>query len=280
MLKEEKFSYKAEVLTESIPYFLRFRDKIFVVKIGGRILDDPYVLDMIAGDIVLLYLVGVKVIVVHGGGKEITQILEKLGIKSEFKEGIRKTTDEIMEVVEMVLDGKVNSKVVSAICKKGAKAIGVSGIDAFSIISEVREGRVGKVKEVRVEEIRKLLLSGFIPVISPITVLEDGTSMNTNADEVACELAIWIGAEKLLLLTDEEGVLDKSGNLLKTLTKDISEKLIAEGVIKDGMVPKVRLAVKAVENGVRKVHIISGLIKHSILLEIFTDEGIGTEIVK
>ncbi len=279
MLRKEKYSDKADVLTEAIPYFLKFRGKVFVFKVGGKILDSPVVFDSIAEDIVLLSLAGIKPVVVHGGGKEITKFLEKLGIKSEFKDGIRKTTDEMMEVVEMVLDGKINGQLVSSICKKGGQAIGISGRDMSSIISERYEGRVGKVKMVRKEEIEKILSMNLIPVFSSITVLEDGTSMNTNADEVACEIAISLGAEKLILLTDEEGIKDEDGKLIKTISKELAEELIRKGIIKGGMIPKVRLALRAVEGGVKKVHIISGLIEHSVLIEIFTDEGIGTEIV-
>ena len=279
MLRKEKYSDRTDVLTEAIPYFLKFRGKVFVFKVGGKILDSSEVFDSIAEDIVLLSLAGIKPVVVHGGGKEITKFLEKLGIKSEFKDGVRKTTDEMMEIVEMVLDGKINGRLVSSICKKGGQAIGMSGRDMLSVISERYEGRVGKVKMVRKQEIEKILSLNLIPVFSSIKVLEDGTPMNTNADEVACEIAISLGAEKLILLTDEEGIKDEDGKLIKTVSKELAEELIKKGVIKGGMIPKVRLALKAVEKGVKKVHIISGLIEHSVLIEIFTDEGIGTEII-
>jgi acetylglutamate kinase len=279
MLKKNEYSDKASTLTEAIPYFLKFRGKTFVFKVGGKILDSDEVFESIAEDIVILSLVGINPVVVHGGGKDITAFLERLGIKSEFKDGIRKTDDKVMEIVEMVLDGKINGKIVSSICKKGGKAIGLSGRDSFCIISEKVEGRVGKVKKVKGEVIEKIIQSGFIPVFSPVTTTEDGISLNTNADEVACEVAISISSEKLILLTDEEGVIGKNNQILKTITKEEAEELIKEGVIHGGMIPKVRLAIKAIENGVKKVHIISGLIQHSVLLEIFTDQGIGTEIV-
>jgi len=279
MLKKNEYSDKASTLTEAIPYFLKFRGKTFVFKIGGKILDSDEVFESIAEDIVILSLVGINPVVVHGGGKDITAFLERLGIKSEFKDGIRKTDDKVMEIVEMVLDGKINGKIVSSICKKGGKAIGLSGRDSFCIISEKVEGRVGKVKKVKGEVIEKIIQSGFIPVFSPVTTTEDGISLNTNADEVACEIAISISSEKLILLTDEEGVIGKNNQILKTITKEEAEELIKEGIIHGGMIPKVRLAIKAIENGVKKVHIISGLIQHSVLLEIFTDQGIGTEIV-
>ncbi len=279
MLKKNEYSDKASTLTEAIPYFLKFRGKTFVFKIGGKILDSDEVFESIAEDIVILSLVGINPVVVHGGGKDITAFLERLGIKSEFKDGIRKTDDKVMEIVEMVLDGKINGKIVSSICKKGGKAIGLSGRDSFCIISEKVEGRVGKVKKVKGEVIEKIIQSGFIPVFSPVTTTEDGISLNTNADEVACEIAISISSEKLILLTDEEGVIGKNNQILKTITKEEAEELIKEGIIQGGMIPKVRLAIKAIENGVKKVHIISGLIQHSVLLEIFTDQGIGTEIV-
>jgi acetylglutamate kinase len=279
MLKKNEYSDKASTLTEAIPYFLKFGGKTFVFKIGGKILDSDEVFESIAEDIVILSLVGINPVVVHGGGKDITAFLERLGIKSEFKDGIRKTDDKVMEIVEMVLDGKINGKIVSSICKKGGKAIGLSGRDSFCIISEKVEGRVGKVKKVKGEVIEKIIQSGFIPVFSPVTTTEDGISLNTNADEVACEVAISISSEKLILLTDEEGVIGKNNQILKTITKEEAEELIKEGVIHGGMIPKVRLAIKAIENGVKKVHIISGLIQHSVLLEIFTDQGIGTEIV-
>jgi acetylglutamate kinase len=279
MLKKNEYSDKASTLTEAIPYLLKFRGKTFVFKIGGKILDSDEVFESIAEDIVILSLVGINPVVVHGGGKDITAFLERLGIKSEFKDGIRKTDDKVMEIVEMVLDGKINGKIVSSICKKGGKAIGLSGRDSFCIISEKVEGRVGKVKKVKGEVIEKIIQSGFIPVFSPVTTTEDGISLNTNADEVACEVAISISSEKLILLTDEEGVIGKNNQILKTITKEEAEELIKEGIIHGGMIPKVRLAIKAIENGVKKVHIISGLIQHSVLLEIFTDQGIGTEIV-
>jgi acetylglutamate kinase len=279
MLKKNEYSDKASTLTEAIPYFLKFRGKTFVFKIGGKILDSDEVFESIAEDIVILSLVGINPVVVHGGGKDITAFLERLGIKSEFKDGIRKTDDKVMEIVEMVLDGKINGKIVSSICKKGGKAIGLSGRDSFCIISEKVEGRVGKVKKVKGEVIEKIIQSGFIPVFSPVTTTEDGISLNTNADEVACEVAISISSEKLILLTDEEGIIGKNNQILKTITKEEAEELIKEGIIHGGMIPKVRLAIKAIENGVKKVHIISGLIQHSVLLEIFTDQGIGTEIV-
>ncbi len=279
MLKKNEYSDKANTLTEAIPYFLKFRGKTFVFKVGGKILDSDEVFDSIAEDIVILSLVGINPVVVHGGGKDITTFLERLGIKSEFKDGIRKTDDKVMEIVEMVLDGKINGKIVSSICKKGGKAIGISGRDSFCIVSERVEGRVGRVKEVKREVIERIIQSGFIPVISPVTTTEDGISLNTNADEVACEVAISISSEKLILLTDEEGVIGKNNQILKTITKEKAEELINEGVIHGGMIPKVRLAIKAIENGVKKVHIISGLIQHAVLLEIFTDQGIGTEIV-
>ncbi|MCS7213918.1 MAG: acetylglutamate kinase [Candidatus Calescibacterium sp.] len=280
MLRKEKFSDKAEILTEAIPYFLRFRDKIFVFKIGGKILDYEEAFETVAEDIVVLSLVGIKPIIVHGGGKEITRFLELLGIKSEFKDGIRETDDRIMEAVEMVLDGKMNGRFVSAICKKGGKAIGISGRDNFFFVSERVRGRVGTIKSVKADDILKIVQMGFIPVFSPITVSREGLSMNTNADEVACELAISLSAEKLIILTDEDGILDKDNKLIKSISDSEAERLISEGVITGGMIPKVRLALKAVKNDVKKVHIISGLIEHSILLEIFTDEGIGTEIVR
>lgn len=280
MLRKEKFSDKADVLTEAIPYFLKFRDKIFVLKIGGKILDDAEAFEVVAEDIVLLSLVGIRIVVVHGGGKEITRFLERLNIKSEFKDGIRETDDQTMEIVEMVLDGRMNGRFVSAICKKGGKAIGLSGRDNFFLISEQVRGRVGRVKSVKSEDIINLVRLGFIPVFSSVTTTQVGLSMNTNADEVACEIAISLAAEKLIILTDEDGILDKDGKLIKSISEPEAEKLISSGVITGGMIPKVRLALKAVKSGVKKVHIISGLIEHSVLLEIFTDEGIGTEIVK
>lgn len=279
MLRKEKFSDKADILTEAVPYFLKFRNKIFVFKIGGKILDEEEVFDIVAEDIVLLSLVGIRVVVIHGGGKEITRFLEKLNIKSEFKDGIRETDDHVMEIVEMVLDGKMNGRFVSAICKKGGKAIGLSGRDNFFLVSERVRHRVGSVVSVKAGDILNLLSMGFIPVFSSVTVTENGVSMNTNADEVACEIAISLSAEKLIILTDEDGILDRDGKLIKSITDAEAQKLINDGVITGGMIPKVRLALKAVNSGVKKVHIISGLIEHSILLEIFTDEGIGTEII-
>ena len=277
-MKENDVSQKADVLVEAIPYFLKFRGKTFVFKVGGNIVESDDALDNVCEDIVLLSIVGIKVVLVHGGGKQITELLEKLGIKSSFREGLRLTDDRTMEVVEMVLDGLLNGKIVSKICQKGGKAIGVSGRDFNLLLADAIEGRTGKVKKVNAQFLTKLLDDGFIPVLSSVAVDEKGVSLNTNADDVACEVAVSLKAEKLVYFTDKDGVLDSSGKVLKTLTFSEAEKLIRDGVISGGMIPKVRLALQAVQKGVKKVHIINGFLKHSALLEIFTDEGVGTEI--
>lgn len=277
MEKEEK----AQVLVDAIPYILKFRGKIFVIKCGGRVVESDELLLRISEDIVILSLLGIKPVVVHGGGDEITKTLKGLGFKIDFVDGLRVTNDETMRVVEMVLEGRIQGRIVSKICSKGGKAIGISGRDFNMLIADRigKLGRVGRPKEVNVEPVLKLLNDGFIPVVAPISVTEGGLTLNTNADEVASKLAVSLDAEKLIVLTDTDGVFDENGELVKTLDLETIKKFEARSIIKGGMLPKVEACVLAVRSGVRKAHIISGLRRHAVLLEIFTTEGVGTEIV-
>jgi len=291
----EKFIEKAHTLIEAIPYIRKFYGKIFVIKYGGSAMSDEELKENFALDIILLKLIGINPVIVHGGGPQIGSFLKKVGKDTKFIEGYRVTDEETMDVVEMVLGGMINKAIVAVINKHGGKAIGLTGKDGNFIKatkmsirkkdsgSENSElidlGRVGEVKEIDPSIINALDQS-FIPVIAPIGVDEHGKSLNINADLVAGALAWSLKAEKLVLLTDVKGISDKKKKLLPTLTEKKVKKLIREGVIKEGMLPKVRCCLEALEHGVPKVHMIDGRVKHALLLEIFTDKGIGTEIVK
>ena len=284
----------AKVLTEALPYIQRFTGKTVVVKYGGNAMVDPELQESFARDVVLLKLVGVNPVVVHGGGPQIGRLLDKLGIKTEFVDGMRVTDSATMDVVEMVLGASVNKKIVSAINRNGGKAIGVTGKDGQLIrarkLSVTRDapdlhapeiidiGHVGEVEQIDVEVLDMIQGSNFIPVIAPIGVGKDGTSYNINADLVAGKLAEVLQAEKLMLLTNVEGLLDKSGAILTGLSTGAVDELIANGTIHGGMLPKIRCALEAVKGGVTSSHIIDGRVPHAILLEVFTDEGVGTLI--
>ena len=273
------YSEKAEVLIEAIPYILKFRGKIFVLKIGGTLIENEEVIGQIAKDIVMLSLVSIKVIVVCGGGKEISDVMKKFGMEPKFYNGLRITDEKTMEIVEMVLAGNLRGRIVSRICSEGGKAIGLTGRDFNFLIAEKIDklGMVGRIVNVNKEPMLKLLDMELIPVISPITIVQnpDGTytALNTNADEVASKIALSLEAEKLIFLTDQPGVLDKDGKVIQTIKIDKIPESIA-----GGMLPKIESAMEVAKTG-KKVHILSGLQKHSILLEIFTKEGVGTEIV-
>ncbi|TDG15700.1 acetylglutamate kinase [Seongchinamella unica] len=284
----------AKVLTEALPYIQRFTGKTVVVKFGGNAMVDPELHESFARDVVLMKLVGMNPVVVHGGGPQIGKLLEKLNIHTEFVDGMRVTDAETMDVVEMVLGGSVNKEIVSSINRNGGKAIGVTGKDGQLIrarklkvtrhspeldASEIIDiGHVGEVDQIDTEVLSVILNSNFIPVIAPIGVDRQGNSYNINADLVAGKLSEVMQAEKLMLLTNVSGLLDKNGDILTGLSTKEVDGLIADGTIHGGMLPKISCALDAVKSGVASSHIIDGRVPHAVLLEIFTDEGIGTLI--
>lgn len=282
---------KAHVLHEALPYIQRFQGATFVVKYGGHAMVDERLKSSFARDVALLRYVGIHPVVVHGGGPQIDQMLAKMGVVSERADGLRVTDERTMEVVEMVLAGTVNQEIVSLVCGHGGRAVGLSGKDDLFLKARrvesmktqsgkvVDPGRVGQIERVDTDIVRQLVKGGFIPVIAPIAVDDAGCSLNVNADFVASHVAAALGAEKLVLLTDIEGVRGGGGELLSTLDAAAASRLIEEGAIKGGMIPKVRCALEALEGGVRKVHVVDGRLEHAILLEIFTDKGVGTEMV-
>jgi len=284
----------AGILTEALPYIQRFTGKTVVIKFGGNAMVDDDLQDSFARDVVLMKLVGINPIVVHGGGPQIGRLLEKLGIQSSFVDGMRVTDSDTMDVVEMVLGASVNKEIVSSINRNGGKAIGITGKDGqfirarkLSVTRKTPEmlvpeiidiGHVGEVEKIDTEVLHMMLDSNFIPVIAPIGVGRDGASYNINADLVAGKVAEVLQAEKLMLLTNVPGLLSKEGEILTGLTPERVDSLIADGTIHGGMLPKVRCAVDAVKNGVKASHIIDGRVPHAVLLEVFTDEGVGTLI--
>lgn len=279
----------ARVLTEALPYIRRFAGKTVVIKYGGNAMVDETLKNGFARDIVLMKLVGINPVVVHGGGPQIGQLLARIGKESRFVEGMRVTDAETMDVVEMVLGGLVNKQIVELINRHGGRAVGLSGKDGGLIrarrmtlhrgeVGEMDIGQVGEVERIEPGIVNLLDQADFIPVIAPIGVGEDGCSYNINADLVAGKVAEVIGAEKLMLLTNTPGVLDRDGRLLTGLSPAQVEALIADGTIYGGMLPKIACALSAVQNGVGASHIVDGRVEHAVLLELFTDEGVGTLI--
>jgi acetylglutamate kinase len=283
----------ADVLIEALPYIRRFKGKTVVVKFGGNAMVDEALKNSFARDIVLMKLVGLNPIVIHGGGPQIGQLLTKLGKTSDFVDGMRVTDSETMDVVEMVLGGLVNKDIVNLINRNGGKAVGLTGKDGDFIRAKklhigskdkldihqpeiIDLGHVGEVASIDPAVVNMLGSSDFIPVIAPIGVGEDGQSYNINADLVAGKVAEILKAEKLILLTNTPGILDKQGNLLTGLTLKDVDDLIADGTISGGMIPKSRCATDAIKGGVNRVHIIDGRVEHAVLLELFTDQGVGT----
>ena len=295
MIKENKKpSYIAEVLTEALPYIKRFRNKLIVIKYGGNAMSDESLKSGFARDVVLMKLVGMSPIVVHGGGPQIGATLEKLGKKSTFIEGMRVTDTETMDIVEMVLGSVINKEIVDLVDNFGGKAIGLSGkdgklINAKKMILEKNSpelnapeiidiGHVGNVDSVDKSVINALLKDDYIPIVAPIGVDEHGQSYNINADLVAGKIAEVLCAEKLIMLTNTAGLLDENGKVLTGVSIDEVDGLISKGIISGGMLPKIRSALNAVNAGVATSHIIDGRVKHAVLLEILTDEGVGTLI--
>ncbi|MDO8465753.1 MAG: acetylglutamate kinase [Gallionella sp.] len=281
---------KARTLSEAMPYIQRFFDKTIVVKYGGNAMTDPVLQESFARDVVLLKLVGMNPVVVHGGGPQINELLKRVGKQGEFIQGMRVTDEETMDVVEMLL-GKVNKDIVNLINKHGGKAVGLTGQDgafirAKKLLLESSDepgrmldiGLVGEIEKIDPSIIAFLDSGDFIPVIAPIGVGSDGETLNINADLVAGKLAEVLKAEKLVLLTNTPGVLDKNGNLLTGLTPKQIDDLVADGTLSGGMLPKIGSALDAARGGVRAVHIIDGRVQHALLLEILTDEGVGTLI--
>lgn len=281
---------KAHTLSEALPYIQRFFDKTIVIKYGGNAMTDPKLQQGFARDVVLLKLVGMNPVIVHGGGPQINDLLKRIGKAGEFVQGMRVTDEETMDVVEMAL-GKVNKDIVNLINQYGGKAVGLTGQDssfirANKMLLESRDapgmmldiGLVGEINRIDPSIIAFLDSGDFIPVVAPIAVGPDSETLNINADVVAGKLAEVLGAEKLVLLTNTPGVLDKSGNLLTGLTPVQIDELVADGTLSGGMLPKISSALDAARGGVKSVHIIDGRVEHALLLEILTDEGVGTLI--
>lgn len=275
---------KVKTLLDALPFIKEFNKEIVVIKYGGSAQTDPKLIESFAQDILLLYLVGIKPVIVHGGGKKITDMLDKLNIQTEFIDGQRVTTPEVMRIVEMILSGEINSSIVSLLNAHSAKAIGVSGKDAHFILAEPKEhakwGLTGTITDVKADVIHNLINEKFVPVIAPIAAGESlgHPGYNINADLAASQVAKAIGANKVIFLTDTPGVLDKDKKLLSTLSEAEVDRLKADGTINGGMVPKVDACLEAIDGGVQKAHIIDGRVEHSMLLELFTSEGIGTQI--
>ncbi|MDP2239618.1 MAG: acetylglutamate kinase [Burkholderiales bacterium] len=282
---------KAQILAEALPYIQRFHGKTIVVKYGGNAMTDANLKQGFARDVVLLKVVGMNPVIVHGGGPQIDDLLKRVGKKGEFIQGMRVTDAETMDVVEMVLGGQVNKEIVNLINRHGGRAVGLTGKDGNFIRArqlKVRDssggedlldiGQVGEVVSIDPEIVNLLHTRNFIPVIAPIGVGENGESYNINADLVAGKVAEILKAEKLIVLTNTPGVLDKNGGLLTGLTARRVDELFADGTISGGMLPKIGSALDAVKNGVNTCHIIDGRVEHALLLEILTDEGVGTLI--
>jgi acetylglutamate kinase len=282
---------KAQTLAEALPYIKRFFDKTIVIKYGGNAMTEPHLKESFASDVVLLKLVGMNPVVVHGGGPQINEMLDKLGKKGEFIQGMRVTDEETMDIVEMVLGGHVNKEIVNLINRHGGKAVGLTGQDGNFIHAQkllmpnkeipgemIDIGLVGEITGIDPSIINFLDSGDFIPVIAPIGVGPDGVTYNINADLVAGKLAEILGAEKLILLTNTPGVLDKTGNLLTGLTPKQIDELVEDGTLSGGMLPKISSALDAARSGVKSVHIIDGRVEHALLLEVLTDDGVGTLI--
>lgn len=286
----------ADILIEALPYIRRFYGKTIVIKYGGNAMVEEHLKENFARDITLMKFIGLHPVVIHGGGPQIGLVLEKMGINSQFVDGMRVTDEPTMDVVEMVLVGKVNKEIVAQIIQQGGRAVGLSGKDAGLLLSKklhlvrpnvedkppeiIDMGMVGEVVAVNPEIIRTLETGGFIPVIAPVGGGESGETYNINADWVASKVAVALNAIKLILLTDVEGVMDKNGSLISSVNAGTMKEMLEEDTISGGMIPKIRCSLEALQNGVNRVHIIDGRKAHAVLLELFTDKGIGTEVTQ
>jgi len=286
---------KADILLEALPYIRKFRGKTAVIKYGGNAMVTASLQSNFARDVTLLRYIGIKPVIVHGGGPQIGQTLARMGKESRFVKGHRVTDEETMDIVEMVLGGKINKDIVGLIQKHGGKAVGLTGKDGGLFTAEkifleempegggppeiIDPGRVGKVTTVNPDIIRRMDEGNFIPVIAPVGADEEGNTFNINADSVAGSVAGALKAEKLLLMTDVPGIADEKGKLISSLDRESLMDMVASGTVHGGMIPKVEAAVSALLSGVSKVHIIDGRVEHAVLLEIFTQTGIGTEIL-
>lgn len=276
---------RAEILTQALPYIQKYNGKIVVVKYGGNAMTSEELKQQVMEDIVLLYLIGVKIVLVHGGGPEITELLGKIGKKSEFVDGLRVTDKETVDVVQMVLAGKISKSLVNLLEMKGGKAMGISGIDGRMIEAEVKDERlgfVGKITSVNVEPITDLLEKGYIPVVSTVGCDKSGNVYNINADTAAAQIAGAMKAESLISMTDIAGILrdrDDPSSLIPLIDIGDAETLFREGIISGGMIPKVECSIDAIRCGVKKVIIMDGRVPHAILIETLTDEGAGTMVV-
>lgn len=288
---------KISTLLEALPYIKEFHGQTMVIKIGGHAMVNEDILEKTVRDIILLYFIGIKPVVVHGGGPEISEKMEKFGITPKFIDGLRITDESTIEIVEMVLDGKINSKIVSYFIKNGAKAVGISGKDGLLVIArkkkvkkkvgesevEIDLGFVGETEFVNPKILEILIENGFIPVISPVAADLDGKIYNMNADIVAGDVAGALRAKKMIMLTDVNGIyrdINDKNSLISKISAEELEKMLKDGILSGGMIPKAESALNALRNGVEKVHIINGSIEHSILIELFTKEGIGTMIYR
>jgi len=288
----EKLIEKAKVLVEALPYIRAFSGKTVVIKYGGKAMTDSVLKDTFAQDVVLMKYIGLNPVVVHGGGPQINLMMKRLGLEPKFVRGVRVTDAVTMEIVEMVLGGTINKEIVALINRNGGRAVGLTGKDGGLIRARrmkggdassgeqesVDMGLVGEVESVDPDVIQALDRERFIPVIAPVGADSEGRTYNINADWIASAVAASLKAEKLMLLTDVKGIMDAQGKLLATLSRKEATRLIKQEVIIEGMLPKVRAALAAVEGGVAKAHIIDGRVPHALLLEIFTDRGVGTEI--
>jgi acetylglutamate kinase len=284
----QSYSEKAKVLTEALPYIQKFHGKIIVIKYGGSAMLEERLRKHFAKDVVLMKYVGLHPVVVHGGGPQIGETLKRLGKESRFVNGMRVTDAETMDVVEMVLSGKLNKDLVHSIMRQGGRAVGLCGKDGGLIRARKMTlappddgedlGFVGEVERINPEIIRALDFSTYIPVVAPIGVGPRGATYNINADLVAGSLAVALNADKLIMLTDVPGILDPSGDLISAVPLKELDTMFSRGIVKGGMIPKVQCCSRTVRGGVRKAHIIDGRVEHSLLLEIFTDHGVGTQI--
>ncbi len=276
---------RAEVLTQALPYIKRYNGKVVVIKYGGNAMINEELKQQVMEDIVLLWLIGVKVVLVHGGGPEISELMQKLGKKAEFVDGLRVTDKETVDIVQMVLAGKVNKTLVNLLEKKGGKAMGISGMDGMLIEAKIRDerlGYVGDITKIHIRPVEDLLEKGYIPVISTLGCDRDGNAYNINGDTAAAYIAGAIKAERLIMMTDIAGILrdkDDPSTLIADVTISEAEQLKKDGIVSGGMIPKVDCCIEAINKGVKNVVIMDGRVPHSILMEILTDEGAGTMVM-